>query len=401
MSDPAAVSDPADVVVIGAARTPFARLNGALASLPATALGAHAITAALAQAQLPGDEVDAVFLGQVLQAGTGQNPARQAALGGGVGPRAHASAINKVCLSGLSAVIDAARLIRSGEAQVVVAGGMESMSQAPHLLPGVRGGWTYGDRTAVDHLAYDGLTDAVEQISMGELTERGSAGFPGTDLSRTAQDAWAATSHQRAAAATAAGTFAAEIAPVKVRTRKAETEVSSDEGIRPGTTTESLAGLRPAFATGGAITAGNASQLTDGAAALVLTTRARAEAAGAPVLVAVRACGQVAGPDNSLHTQPANAIAQALDRAGWMPSELAHVEVNEAFAAVVLASIAALGIAADRVNPHGGAIALGHPIGASGARLAVHLAHTLQPGQRGAAGLCGGGGQGEALLLEG
>ena len=395
------MSDPTDVVIIGAARTPFGRLNGALATLPATALGAHAIAAALAQAQLPGDEVDAVFLGQVLQAGAGQNPARQAALGGGVGPRAHAAAVNKVCLSGLSAVIDAARLIRSGEAQVAVAGGMESMTQAPHLLLGTRGGWAYGDRPARDHLAYDGLTDAAEQISMGELTERGSAHVPDTDLSREAQDAWAAASHQRAAAATDAGTFTAEIASVTVRTRKRETEVTTDEGIRPDTTTQTLAALRPAFATGGAITAGNASQLTDGAAALVLTTRAHAAAVGAEVLVTVRTCGQVAGPDNSLHHQPAAAIAQALDRAGWAPAELGQVEINEAFAAVVLASAAELGIAEDRVNPHGGAIALGHPIGASGARLVVHLAHALQAGHRGAAGLCGGGGQGEALLLEG
>ncbi len=394
------MTDPADVVVIGAARTPFARLSGALATLPATALGAHAISAALAQAGIAGDDVDAVFLGQVLQAGAGQNPARQAALGGGVGPRAHAAAVNKVCLSGLSAVIDATRLIRSGEAGVVVAGGMESMSQAPHLLPGVRAGWPYGDRAAVDHLAYDGLTDATDRVSMGELTERGGTGQTGTDLSRPAQDAWAAASHRRAAAATQAGTFAAEIAPVTVRSRRSETEVTADEGIRPDTTAETLASLRPAFATDGAITAGNASQLTDGAAALVLTTRARAEAAGARVLVTVRSCGQVAGPDNSLHTQPSTAIAQALDRSGWAAGDLAHVEINEAFAAVVLASIAELGVDPELVNPHGGAIALGHPIGASGARLVVHLAHTLRSGRRGAAGLCGGGGQGEALLLE-
>lgn len=388
----------ADVVVIGAARTPFARLNGALATLPATALGAHAIAAALAQSGLDGEEVDAVYLGQVLQAGTGQNPARQAALQDGVGRRAHAAAVNKVCLSGLAAIVDGTRLLRSGEAQVVVAGGMESMTQAPHLLPGVRGGWAYGDRTAVDHLAHDGLTDATDGISMGELTERGG-GPPGVDLSRSAQDAWAARSHQRAAAATAAGRFAAEMAPVRVRRRKDEVEVATDEGIRPETTVAALSRLRPAFTPDGAITAGSASQLTDGAAAVVLTTRERADAAGAPILATVGACGQVAGPDNSLHHQPAAAIDQALGRAGWSAADLAHVEINEAFAAVVLASVAELGVAADRVNPDGGAIALGHPIGASGARLVVHLAHALQPGQRGAVGLCGGGGQGEALLL--
>ena len=266
MTDPAGSTDPADVVVIGAARTPFTRLNGALAALPATTLGGHAIAAALAQAQIDGAGVNAVFLGQVLQAGAGQNPARQAALAGGVGPQAHASAVNKVCLSGLSAVVDATRLIRSGEAEVVVAGGMESMSQAPHLLPGTRAGWPYGDRTAIDHLAYDGLTDALDAVSMGELTERGAAVPAGTDLSRTAQDAWAARSHQRAEAATRAGTFAAEIAPVRVRSRNGETEVSRDEGIRPGSTAETLVTLRPAFRADGAITAGNASQLTDGAA---------------------------------------------------------------------------------------------------------------------------------------
>ena len=392
------MTDSTDVVIIGAARTPFARLNGALATLPATALGAHAIAAALAQSGLDGEEVEAVYLGQVLQAGAGQNPARQAALGGGVGPRAHASAVNKVCLSGLAAIVDGTRLLRSGEAQVVVAGGMESMTRAPHLLPGVRGGWTYGDRTAVDHLAYDGLTDAVEGLSMGGLTERG-AGPAGVDLSREAQDAWAAGSHQRAAAATESGRFAAEVAPVTVRRRKDEVQVTADEGIRPETTASTLARLRPAFAAEGAITAGNASQLTDGAAAVVLTTRERAEAAGAQVLASVGACGQVAGPDNSLHHQPAAAIGQALGRAGWSAGDLAHVEINEAFAAVVLASISELGVDGQRVNPNGGAIALGHPIGASGARLVVHLAHALQPGQRGAVGLCGGGGQGEALLL--
>src|SRR5699024_7579808 len=307
------------------------------------------------------------YLGQVLQAGAGQNPARQAALGGGVGPRAHASAVNKVCLSGLAAIVDGTRLLRSGEAQVVVAGGMESMTRAPHLRPGVRGGWTYGDRTAVDHLAYDGLTDAVEGLSMGGLTERG-AGAAGVDLSREAQDAWAAGSHQRAAAATESGRFAAEVAPVTVRRRKDEVQVTADEGIRPETTAVTLARLRPAFAAEGAITAGNASQLTDGAAAVVLTTRERAEAAGAQVLASVGACGQVAGPDNSLHHQPAAAIGQALGRAGWSAGDLAHVEINEAFAAVVLASISELGVDGQRVNPNGGAIALGHPIGASGAR---------------------------------
>ncbi|CAM3711050.1 acetyl-CoA C-acyltransferase [Occultella aeris] len=387
-----------DVVIVGAARTPYGRINGGLASLPGTALGAHAIAAALAAAGIPGADVEVVVLGQVLQAGAGQNPARQAALAAGIAPGAHAIALNKVCLSGLTAVIDAARLIRTGEAAVAVAGGMESMSQAPHLLTGTRAGWVYGDRTALDHLAYDGLRDAVDGDAMGALTERGNAALA---LTRAEQDAVAARSHRLAAAARADGVLAAEIAPVTVRSRKGDVLVAEDEGVRPDTTEETLAGLRPAFAPDGTITAGNSSQLSDGAAAVVLTSRAEAQRRGAPVLAAVDAAGQVAGPDNSLHSQPARAIDAALTRAGWTVGDLDLVEINEAFAAVVCRSQAELGVDPGRVNIHGGAIALGHPIGSSGARLVVHAAHELarRGGGRAAVGLCGGGGQGEALLL--
>ncbi|WP_154794704.1 acetyl-CoA C-acyltransferase [Occultella kanbiaonis] len=391
-------TSPDDVVIVGAARTPYGRINGGLASLPGTALGAHAIAAALAAADIPGVDVEVVVLGQVLQAGAGQNPARQAALAAGIAPSAHAIALNKVCLSGLTAVIDAARLIRTGEAAVVVAGGMESMSQAPHLLTGTRAGWVYGDRTALDHLAYDGLTDAVDGDAMGALTERGNAALA---LTRAEQDAVAARSHRLAAAARDDGVLAAEIAPVTVRSRKGDVVVAEDEGVRPDTTAETLAGLRPAFAADGTITAGNSSQLSDGAAAVVLTSRAEAQRRGAPVLAAVDAAGQVAGPDNSLHSQPARAIAAALTRAGWTTADLDLVEINEAFAAVVCRSQVELGVDPERVNIHGGAIALGHPIGSSGARLVVHAAHELarRGGGRAAVGLCGGGGQGEALLL--
>ncbi|WP_324653360.1 acetyl-CoA C-acyltransferase [Georgenia sp. H159] len=388
-----------DVVIVGAARTAQGKLGGQLATLAATELGAHAIRGALERSGVPAGAVDAVIMGQVLQAGAGQGPARQAAVAAGIGWRAHATTVNKICLSGLTAVIDAARLIRLGEAGVVVAGGMESMTQAPHLLGGSRRGWTYGDVTAVDHAAHDGLTDPFDRESMGLATDRRREQFPTT---REEQDTVAAHSHQRAAAAWEAGVFAAEVVPLTVRSRRGESVVDRDEGIRPETTVETLAGLRPAFSPDGDITAGNASPLSDGAAALVLTTRQRADQEGWPVLAVVRASGQVAGPDTSLHEQPAAAIERALERQGWRVADLDHVEVNEAFGAVVAASAKRLGVPAESINPHGGGIAIGHPIGASGARLAVHAAHRLAAGDatRSAVGLCGGGGQGEALLLE-
>lgn len=392
-------ANPNDVVILAGARTPQGRLNGQLSSFTAVELGAKAVKAALEQAGVDAAAVDAVILGQVIQAGAGQNPARQTAIAAGIGWNVPTVTINKVCLSGLAAVSDAARLIRSGEASVVVAGGQESMTRGPHLLPGSRQGWTYGNMQAVDSVAHDGLTDAFDGESMGASTERGN-GVLGID--RTAQDEVAAASHQRAAKATADGTFADEITPVTVPQRKGDPLVlTADEGIRPNTTAESLAGLRPAFAKDGTITAGNSSPLSDGAAALVLTTRAKAEELGLSWLAVVGAPGQVAGPDNSLHSQPSNAIKAALDRAGWTVDDLDFIEINEAFGSVAVQSLKDLGISMDKCNLHGGAIALGHPIGASGARLASHAAHELarRGSGKAAVSLCGGGGQGEALLL--
>lgn len=388
-----------DIVIVAAARTPQGRLKGQLASFTAPQLGGFAIAGALAQGSIPADAVDAVILGQVLPAGSGQNPARQAAIAGGLGWNVPASAVNKVCLSGLTAIIDAKRMIASGDAKVVVAGGMESMTRAPHLLMGSRDGWTYGSVEVLDHMAYDGLTDAYDRESMGASTERLNPSF---DITRDAQDRVAALSHQRAAAAYDAGVFDGEIVPIEVPQRRGPAvTVTVDEGIRPETTVETLAGLRPAFAKDGTITAGNASQISDGAAAIVLTTRAHADENGWTVLAAVGAAGQVAGPDNSLHAQPARAIEQALQRQQLTASDLDLVEINEAFGAVVARSQSELGLSDDVVNIHGGGIAIGHPIGASGARLVVHAVHELVRRGSGTAavGLCGGGGQGEALIL--
>lgn len=389
----------ADIVVVAAARTPQGRLKGQLSSFSAPQLGGFAIAGALAQGEIPADAVDAVIMGQVLPAGSGQNPARQAAIAAGIGWNVPASSVNKVCLSGLTAIIDAARMISTGDATVVVAGGMESMSQAPHLMMGSRAGWAYGSVEVLDHMAHDGLTDAYDRESMGASTERLN---PGYALDRRAQDAVAVRSHRRAAAARDAGVFDAEIVPVEVRQRRGPADVvSSDEGIRPESTLESLAGLRPAFAADGTITAGNSSPISDGASAVVLTTRAHADKNGWPVLALIGANGQVAGPDNSLHAQPARAIEKALAKQGIEASDLDFVEINEAFGAVVAVSERELGLSGDAVNVHGGAIAVGHPIGASGCRLVVHAVHELVRRGSGTAavGLCGGGGQGEALIL--
>ena len=388
-----------DIVIVAAARTPQGRLKGQLASFTAPQLGALAIRGALEQAAIAPDAVDAVIMGQVLAAGSGQNAARQAAIGAGIGWEVPASSVNKVCLSGLTAIIDATRMIRTGDATTVVAGGMESMTRAPHLLMGSRDGWTYGSVEVLDHMAYDGLTDAYDRESMGASTERHN---PRYELTREIQDTVAALSHQRAAAAHDAGLFDAEIVEVSVPQRKGEPIVlTRDEGIRPETTVESLAGLRPAFAEGGTITAGNASQISDGAAAVVVTTRENADARGWPVLAVIGANGQTAGPDNSLQAQPARAIAKALEKQGITAAQLDLVEINEAFGAVVARSQQELGLASEVVNVHGGGIAIGHPIGASGARLVVHLAHELAKRGSGTAiaALCGGGGQGEALIL--
>lgn len=388
-----------DVVILAGARTPQGRLNGQLAPFTAVELGSKAIAAAVTRSGVDAADINFVIMGQVLQAGAGQNPARQSSIGAGIGWNVPAVTINKVCLSGLTAVIDAARLIRSGEAAVVVAGGQESMTRAPHILPGSRQGWTYGAIQALDVAARDGLTDAFDDDSMGLSTERGNLRL---SISRTAQDEVAAASHQRAAAAVAAGVFNDEIVPVTVPQRKGEPLVlSEDEGIRPQTTVDSLAGLRPAFTADGAITAGNSSPLSDGASALVLTSRAYAEEHGLAWLAVVGAPGQVAGPDNSLHSQPSNAISAALSTAGWGVDDLDFIEINEAFGSVAVQSLHDLKLPLEKCNIHGGAIALGHPIGASGARLALHAALELsrRGSGRAAVSLCGGGGQGEALLL--
>ncbi len=392
-------NDNTDVVILAGARTPQGRLNGQLASFTAVELGAHAIRSALAASGVEAGQVDAVIMGQVLQAGAGQNPARQSAIGAGIGWNVPSVTINKVCLSGLTAVIDAARMIRSGDATVVVAGGQESMTRAPHLLPGSRQGWTYGAIQALDVAAHDGLTDAFDGQSMGLSTETKNLTL---GIDRTSQDNVAAHSHQRAALAAKNGVFDDEIAPISVKQRKGDPiVVSTDEGIRPNTSIESLAGLRAAFVSDGTITAGNSSPLSDGASALVLASREFAEDNGLEYLAVVGKPGQVAGPDNSLHSQPSHAIMNALQRAEWSTADLDFIEINEAFGSVAVQSLKDLDYPLEKCNIHGGAIALGHPIGASGARLALHAAHELKRRGSGkaAVSLCGGGGQGEALLL--
>jgi acetyl-CoA C-acetyltransferase len=388
-----------DAVIVGGARTPIGRLLGSLSGLSGAELGGIAIRAALERAGLAGDQVDYVIMGQVLQAGEGQIPPRQAAVQAGIPMSVPALGINKVCLSGLDAIALAAQLIRAGEFDVIVAGGMESMSQAPHLLAGSRRGFKYGDTPLIDSMAHDGLTDAFDQVSMGESTERHNGKL---GLSRPEQDQFAARSHQLAAAAIKNGLLAQEITPVSIPQRRGEPLiVDTDEGVRADTTAEALGKLRPAFAADGTITAGSASQISDGACALVVMSAEAAAAAGATVLAEVGAHGVVAGPDNSLQSQPAHAIQRALAKAGLTVADLDLVEINEAFAAVAIQSMRDLGIDADRVNVNGGAIAIGHPLGASGARIALHLIYELgrRGGGLGAAALCGGGGQGDALLL--
>ncbi len=388
-----------DIVVVGAVRTPNGKLKGGLASLSAVTLGGLAIAAALERAGVSAAAVDTVVMGNVLQAGLGQCPARQAAVAGGLGWDVTASTVNRVCLSGMSAIIDAGRAIRSGDAKVAVAGGMESMTNSPHLLVGSRFGYGFGNLTAVDSMANDGLSDAWTHEAMGQDTERRLAQYP---ASRAEQDEASARSHELAAKAWTEGSFDAEVVPVTVRERNRVVVVDRDEGIRPGTTIETLGALRPAFTVDGTITAGNSSTINDGAAAVVLTTRSRAEAEGWTVLATLRAYGQVAGPDAALAPQPANAIFAALARQGWTVADLDLLEINEAFAAVAVHAVRQLDVSWDKVNVHGGAIALGHPIGQSGARLVVHLAHELhrRGGGRAAAALCGGTGQGDAILLE-
>ncbi|MCT1803218.1 MAG: acetyl-CoA C-acyltransferase [Kocuria rhizophila] len=388
-----------DVVIVNGARTPQGKLMGALASLSAVDLGAHAIKHAVERSGVSPETVDYVYMGNVVQAGNGQNPAKQAAVEAGLPMNVPAMTLNKVCLSGLVAVTEAARMIRAGEASVVVAGGMESMTNAPHLALGSRKGKPYGDMTLADSLANDGLVDAALGVAMGELTETGNSE---RSIGREQQDQIAARSHQLAGEAQSSGVFADEIAPLEIPQRKGDpVTVSEDQGVRPESTAEGLGKLRAAFTKDGTITAGNSSPISDGAAAVVLTTRAYAEEHGLSWLAVVGKPGQVAGPDTSLHSQPSRAIEHAVERAGWSVDELDFVEINEAFAAVSVQSVDDLGIPLDKANIHGGAIALGHPIGASGARLALHAALELARRRSGkaAVSLCGGGGQGEALLL--
>ena len=387
-------------VILAGARTPIGKLSGALSGFAATDLGGFAIAEALERAGVPADKVDYVFMGQVLGAGTGQITARQASVNAGIPMSVPATTVNKVCLSGLNSIYLAHLMIAAGDAEIVVAGGMESMSNAPYLLPGARSGYRLGDQTVVDSLMYDGLFCAFDQCAMGAGTEKYAAS---AGLAREAQDQLAAASHQRAALAAKNGLFDDEIVAVEVPQRKGDPiVVDTDEGLRGETTAESLSGLRPAFDKAGNITAGNASQISDGAAAVVVVSEAVAERMGATPLATIVGYGQVAGPDPSLLTQPSRAILAALESVGKSVDDISLFELNEAFAAVGLASMADLGVSDDVVNVNGGAIALGHPIGMSGTRVALHLAHELRRrgGGLGAAALCGGGGQGDAILLE-
>ncbi|KGH44645.1 acetyl-CoA acetyltransferase [Modestobacter caceresii] len=375
------------------------RLLGSLKDFSAADLGGIAIKAALERAGITGDQVDYVIMGHVIQAGAGQNPARPAAVAGGIPMSVPSFTLNKVCLSGMDAIALADQLIRAGEFEVVVAGGMESMTQAPHLLPTSRTGVKYGDATLVDAMAHDGLTDTFDQVAMGALTEQANSRY---GLTREEQDAFAAASHQKAAAAQKNGLFDDEITPVLIPQRKGDPiEFREDEGIRPDTTAESLGRLKPAFSKDGTITAATASQISDGACAVVVMSAARAEELGLTVLAEIGAHGVVAGPDATLQSQPSRAIAKACAREGIDPADLDLVELNEAFAAVGIVSTRELAVDPEKVNPNGGAIALGHPIGMSGARIVLHL--VLELGRRGggvgAAALCGGGGQGDALVL--
>lgn len=385
--------------VVAGARTPIGKLSGAFAGLSGTDLGGAAIAAAVERSGITPDQVDYVVMGQVLQAGAGQITARQAAVNAGIPMTVAATTINKVCLSGLNAIQIADMLIETGQADIVVAGGMESMTNAPYLLPGARAGYRAGDKTVVDSMMYDGLFCAFDACAMGAGTEKYAAS---AGLARDIQDQLSAQSHERAAAAQKDGRFDAEIVPVSVPQRRGDPlVVGLDEGIRPETTAESLGKLRPAFDASGNITAGNASQISDGGSAVIVMSKARAEALGVTPLGEVLGYGQVAGPDASLLTQPSRAIHDALGRSGRALADVGLFEINEAFAAVAVASMADLGISDEVVNVNGGAIALGHPIGASGNRLALTLLHEMHRRgvDVGAAALCGGGGQGDALIL--
>ncbi|TQF68781.1 acetyl-CoA C-acetyltransferase [Rhodococcus spelaei] len=394
------MSESSSVIVAGA-RTPVGRLLGSLKDFSGSDLGGVAIAGALEKAGVAPEQVQYVIMGQVLTAGAGQMPARQAAVAAGIPMDVPALSINKVCLSGIDAIALADQLIRAGEFDVVVAGGQESMSRAPHMLEKSREGFKYGDVTLRDHMAYDGLHDIFTDQPMGNLTEQANQG-EGQRISRQEQDAFSAASHQNAARAWKDGLFEAEVVPVSIPQRRGEPVVfAQDEGIRADTTVESLGALRPAFSKDGTVTAGSASQISDGAAAVVVMSKAKAEELGLSWIAEIGAHGVVAGPDSTLQSQPARAIAKACAREGIDPRDLDLVEINEAFAAVGIASTVELGLDASKVNVNGGAIAIGHPLGMSGARIALHLA--LELGRRGggvgAAALCGGGGQGDALII--
>jgi acetyl-CoA C-acetyltransferase len=387
-------------VIVAGARTPIGRLLGGLRSLSGADLGGIAIKAALERAGVAPEQVDYVIMGQVLQAGTGQIPARQAAAKAGIPMTTPALTVNKVCLSGINAIALADLLVRAGEFEIVVAGGMESMTNAPHLLPKSREGYKYGDTALVDSMAHDGLYDAFTDQPMGTLTEVRNTGE--LEVSRAEQDAFSAMSHQRAALAWKNGIFDDEVVPVEVPGRRGDsTWVREDEGVRGDTSVESLSRLRPAFGVDGTITAGSASQISDGGCAVVVMSKAKAEQLGLDWLAEIGATGTVAGPDSSLQLQPARAVAAACVKEGIDPSNLDLVELNEAFAAVGIVSSRQLGLSEDKVNVNGGAISLGHPIGMSGARVVLHLALELRRrgGGTGAAALCGGGGQGDAMIV--
>jgi acetyl-CoA C-acetyltransferase len=387
-------------VIISGARTPMGRLLGSLKDFSGADLGGHAIAAALSRSGVPASEIQYVIMGQVLQAGAGQITARQAAVQAGIPMNIPAITINKVCLSGINAIAMADQLIRAGELDTVVAGGMESMTNAPHVLAKSRSGFKYGDTTLTDSMAYDGLWDQFTDAPMGELTEKANAPL---GITREEQDAFSARSHQLAAAAHKNGLFVDEIAPIDLPTRKGDPiSFADDEGVRGDTTAESLSKLRPAFAKDGTITAGSASQISDGGAAVIVMSKEKAQAHGLSWIAEIGAHGMVAGPDSTLQSQPSRAIRAALAKQGLQVSDLSLVELNEAFASVGIQSTRELGISEDMVNVNGGAIALGHPIGMSGARIVLTLA--LELGRRGggfgAAALCGGGGQGDALIIQ-
>ena len=388
----------AEAVIVAGARTPLGKMSGSLASLSSVDLGGHAIKAALERAGVAPEKVEYVLMGQVLQAGVGQGAARQAAVKAGIPMTVPAVTLNKLCLSGINTITHAAMLVRSGEYDVVVAGGQESMTNAPHMLEKSRAGYKYGNVTVRDHMDYDGLWDAFTDQAMGGLTESANEGD--TEFSREEQDAFAAQSHQRAAAAK--DKLAEEIAPITISSRKGDTVVDADEGVRGDSTAESLSKLRPAFRKDGAITAGNASQISDGAAAVVVMNKDKAVEAGLPILAEIRSHAWTAGPDSTLQHQPSQAIKAAAEREGVAADSFDLYEINEAFAAVSLASMKELGIDDSKVNVNGGAVSLGHPIGASGARIVLTLALELQRrgGGLGVAALCGGGGQGDALIVK-